>query len=384
MADEVDLDRRIKELEAQLKEQELRDKASSRPLLTQSILAALPIVLTIGLGFLANYIQSQGQHEEELAVLERQGELEREKQGLIAQDAQNARILETGRTYTLQERDAKTQLERQEREFQANAAAAASRFTQEQLTLRSQHQAQQTQQALEFEQSIELQRRASEIELILKASEVPTSLTPEQQDIQRARNLLWFADAGYIRLAPDHLDTLRQAGRVAEGQGVPLPVFQSEGGTAGVELLAQFEGFSSQPVSVGDLTFIGHGHILTPEEQSSKQIRIGDRAVDISNGISEDDAIALLRQDAQRYYQSVDSLVKVPLTPLQRDALASFQMNTGALARSVLLRRLNNREYAAVPEELMKWTRAGGREMLGLRRRREAEIELWNRGSAGQ
>lgn len=67
--------------------------------------------------------------------------------------------------------------------------------------------------------------------IILKASEVPTSLSAEQQDIQRAKNLLWFADAGYISI-PDELDEkLHTSAGVSQGQSVSLPVIQTGGDT---------------------------------------------------------------------------------------------------------------------------------------------------------
>jgi len=378
----LDLDRRIKELEAQLKEQELREKASARPLIAQSALAALPIILTIGLGFVANYFQSRHQHQEQLGVIARQGELEREKQAAIAKEAESARLSEAKRSFTLQERDAAAQLDRQEREFRANAAAAADRFAQEQRTLRTQHAAQQGQQAREFDQSLERQRRQNEVELILKASEVPTSLTPQEQDIQRARNLLWFADAGYIRLSEQLNIKLRDAGRISQGESVSLPVVQSAGGTAAIDLLSRFESFSRTASTFeGGNTEIGYGHFLTAEEKRTSRVRIGNELINISSGISEEQARVLLRQDMAPYYKSVDTLVKVPLTPSQRDALAVFVYNVGpgVLARSSLLKRLNNREYDAVPNEMRKWIRAAGRQIPGLQQRREAEIELWNR-----
>lgn len=231
----IELDQHPADAEAQPKEHGKRDTTSTRqPLFAQSFLAALPIVLTVVLGFVANYYQSVRQHKEQLAVLAEQGALDRQKQDRLGQDAQRARLAETDRTFTLQDRDAKAQLARQAREFAANAAAASRQAADQQLTLRAQNAAQQAQQAREFAQSLERQRRQAEVEIIIKASEVPTSLTPEQQDVQRARNLLWFADAGYIRVSDANEAKLREVGKVAAGQSVPLPVTQSGGATAGV------------------------------------------------------------------------------------------------------------------------------------------------------
>jgi hypothetical protein len=43
-------------------------------------------------------------------------------------------------------------------------------------------------------------KQQQETTVILKASEVPQSLSSEDRDLQRARNILWFAKAGYVHL----------------------------------------------------------------------------------------------------------------------------------------------------------------------------------------
>ena len=74
-------------------------------------------------------------------------------------------------------------------------------------------------------------RTQQQTSIILKASEVPTSLSAEQQDVQRAKNLLWFADAGYISISKDVDDKLHKLAGVPKGQSVPLPVIQTTGDT---------------------------------------------------------------------------------------------------------------------------------------------------------
>ena len=95
--------------------------------------------------------------------------------------------------------------------------------------------------------------------------------------------------------------------------------------------------------------------------------------------ISEAEADALLLQDVARFEAGVLNAVKVPLTQGQFDALVSFAFNCGigALQKSTLLRKLNAGNYDAVPAELMKWTRAGGKVLPGLVRRRREEAALW-------
>lgn len=211
------------------------DAPAKPPLLTQSFLLALPIVLTVGLGFVANYYQSVRQHREQLLVLKEQGALDREKQQRLAQEAQQVRQAESDRSFTLQEREAKAQLARQEREFAANAEAARRQAAEQQYTLRIQNAAQREQQGREFAQSLERQRQQAEVEIIMKAGEVPTSLKPEEQDRQRARNLLWYADAGYIRIDEAKTVSLRRTAGLAAGESVPLPVTQSGGATAAIQ-----------------------------------------------------------------------------------------------------------------------------------------------------
>jgi hypothetical protein len=63
--------------------------------------------------------------------------------------------------------------------------------------------------------------------VILKASEVSDNLPEEDQKKQRALNLLWFADAGYITLEPKILAQIRTDSGLAKGAAVPSPVIQS-------------------------------------------------------------------------------------------------------------------------------------------------------------
>lgn len=79
---------------------------------------------------------------------------------------------------------------------------------------------------------------------------------------------------------------------------------------------------------------------------------------------------------------TVDSLVKVDLTPNQFGALVSFVFNVGtnAFAKSTLLRKLNAGDYASVPSELARWNKVKGKTVAGLANRRAAEAGLWSRG----
>lgn len=148
------------------------------------------------------------------------------------------------------------------------------------------------------------------------------------------------------------------------------------------DVVAQFEGKTltvyEDPLG---LQSIGYGHVLTPEEIKSGEIIIEGNPVNFNNGITEEQALKLLNQDLEPIRQAVDELVTVPLTQNQLEALTSFAFNVGleTFRRSTLLKVLNEGKYEQVPDEMRKFARAGGRELPGLVKRREAEIELWNK-----
>lgn len=86
-----------------------------------------------------------------------------------------------------------------------------------------------------------------------------------------------------------------------------------------------------------------------------------------------------LLRDLRKSESYVALEVKVPLQQHQFDALVSFVFNCGYgnFRKSTLLKKVNAKRFDEVPAEFMKWTRAGGRELAGLVRRRRAEAALW-------
>lgn len=120
---------------------------------------------------------------------------------------------------------------------------------------------------------------------------------------------------------------------------------------------------------------VGVGHLLTEEEKASGVF---------NDGITEEQALELLRKDVGEAEKAINDLVKVPLTQEQYDALCSFCFNLGraALRSSNLLKKLNAQDYAAVPAEFLKWNKARNPSTkklevskgLAARRQREAEL----------
>jgi lysozyme len=139
---------------------------------------------------------------------------------------------------------------------------------------------------------------------------------------------------------------------------------------AGIALIKEFEGcrLTAYKCPAGVWT-IGYGHTSAA----------GSPEVTPGMTITQQEAEDILRRDLIKYENGVIKLVNVDLTQGQFDALVDFAYNAGvgALQKSTLLKKVNAEDYDAVPNELMKWTKAGGRELAGLVRRRRAEARLW-------
>jgi len=67
-------------------------------------------------------------------------------------------------------------------------------------------------------------KRQQETSIVLRASEVPPGLSPEEQDQQRARNLLWFAERDFVELSPARIFEVRARAKIKPGETVPQPV----------------------------------------------------------------------------------------------------------------------------------------------------------------
>lgn len=138
---------------------------------------------------------------------------------------------------------------------------------------------------------------------------------------------------------------------------------------AGIEAIAKHEGFRAEVYrdAAGHPT-IGYGHLIKPGETFTR--------------ITESQARDLLRDDVRTAEAAVADAVTVPLTQGQFDALVSFTFNvgTGALRASTLLRKLNAGDYTGAGAEFEKWNKAGGRVLPGLVARRAEESRLFIAG----
>ena len=139
---------------------------------------------------------------------------------------------------------------------------------------------------------------------------------------------------------------------------------------AGVDLIEAFEGFRAKAARLDESRWtIGYGHIRSAREGAE---------------VSREDALMLLRWvDLPPVEEAINTLVAVPLTQNQYDALVAFVFNIGvdAFQESEVLERLNEQRLTEAACALELWRKAdiaGDPVVLdALIRRRAAEKALF-------
>ena len=135
-----------------------------------------------------------------------------------------------------------------------------------------------------------------------------------------------------------------------------------------VNVVKEFEGLylTAYVCPAGVLT-IGYGHTGADVYRGMK--------------ITAAQAEAYLAKDLQKFANTVNAAVKVPLNANQRGALVSFTFNVGGgnLRSSTLLKRLNAGENpnTVATQEMPRWNKGGGKVLAGLVRRRTAEVAFF-------
>ena len=133
----------------------------------------------------------------------------------------------------------------------------------------------------------------------------------------------------------------------------------------GIEIIKKYEGLrlKAYKCPAGILT-IGYGH--------TKNVKQGDT-------ITETQAEILLIYDLIDIENCIKKNVKIPLNQNQFDALVSlcFNIGCGNFLKSTLLKKLNEGKIAEAVKEFLKWNKAGGKELAGLTKRRQVEMELF-------
>ena len=139
----------------------------------------------------------------------------------------------------------------------------------------------------------------------------------------------------------------------------------------GLELIKDFEGFSSTSyLDVVNIPTIGWGNTFY---EDGRKVKLGEQ-------ISKTDALKLLEVVANRdFADKIFPAIKVKVTQSQFDAMVSLAYNigVGAFLKSTLLKKVNANDFTGASEEFLRWNKAGGKEVLGLTKRREREKQLF-------
>lgn len=136
-------------------------------------------------------------------------------------------------------------------------------------------------------------------------------------------------------------------------------------GQNGLNLIKASEGFRDHAyLDTGGVPTIGYGTT---------------HGVHMGQVITESQAEEFLKRDVSGAEHTINTMVTVPLTQNQFDALVCFVYNIGdgQFKSSTLLRVLNQGHYDQVPTQLARWNKDNGRVLAGLTTRRANEGKLF-------
>jgi lysozyme len=149
-----------------------------------------------------------------------------------------------------------------------------------------------------------------------------------------------------------------------------------------IQMLKHHEGVRFRPYRCPAVLWtVGVGHVI---DKAHIGVKYEDRRnLPIPEGwdrrLTEADVDALLQQDLAHFERGVERLCPAELTQPRFDALVSFAFNVGlgALQRSSVRMRHNRGDYEGAAEAFMMWTKAAGKVMPGLVKRRKDEQTLY-------
>jgi lysozyme len=140
----------------------------------------------------------------------------------------------------------------------------------------------------------------------------------------------------------------------------------------GIEMMHHYEGLKlTAYLCPAKVWTIGYGNTFYEDGTKVKQgdVITKERADQLFINITN-----------KKFAEPLLKLIKVKLNENQFSALVCFAYNvgTGALAKSTLLRKVNaNPNDLTIRNEFLKWNKAGGKVLNGLTKRRESEANLY-------
>jgi lysozyme len=142
-----------------------------------------------------------------------------------------------------------------------------------------------------------------------------------------------------------------------------------------IDLIKSFEGLSFKPYPCpANIPTIGYGSTFY---EDGRKVSLKDDLITVKR--AED----LLKHQLGTFEAQVTSLLKIAVNENQFGALVSFTYNlgAGAFGKSTLLKLINEGKPTEAADEFLKWTKAGGKELPGLVKRRNAERDLFVLGT---
>lgn len=154
-------------------------------------------------------------------------------------------------------------------------------------------------------------------------------------------------------------------------------------GEKGIALIKAFEGCRNRPYRCpAKLWTVGYGKLMYPDQALLKvqeRLEYPLRPAD-DRAFSQEEIDAFLTEELHSTEQGVARLCPAALNDQgQFDALVSFAYNCGlgALQRSSIRSAYNRGEIEEAANALMLYTKAAGKELPGLVKRRSAERKLF-------
>jgi lysozyme len=149
-----------------------------------------------------------------------------------------------------------------------------------------------------------------------------------------------------------------------------------------IEGIKKDEGVRTKPYRCPALLWTaGIGHVI---DQSHIRVPFNERKniplpPEWDRVLSMAEVDALLAQDLATFERGVLRLCPSGLTQGRFDALVSFSFNVGLgnLQRSTIRMKHNRGDFEGAAEGFMAWTKAGGKELPGLVKRRKHERALY-------
>jgi len=149
-----------------------------------------------------------------------------------------------------------------------------------------------------------------------------------------------------------------------------------------IEKIKKDEGVRLRPYRCPALLWtVGVGHVIDPNHI---RVKLDERkGLSIPDGwdrvLSMAEVDDILAKDLATFERGVLRLCPEGLTQGRFDALVSFSFNVGLgnLQRSTIRMKHNRGDFDGAAEGFMAWTKAGGKELPGLVKRRKHERDLY-------